>query len=62
MYDNNDDIANAEDEDIKPEHIGVIWRFFFQRALSKYFWDFSLLHADSFLKFSNVVFLSDEYP
>ena len=36
MYDNNDEIANAEDEDIKPEHIGVIWLFFFQRSLFPY--------------------------
>ena len=24
MYDNNDEIANAEDEDIKPDHMGAI--------------------------------------
>ena len=42
MYDNNDDIAN-EDEDIKPEHIGVMWRFFFKVLYFHIFMGFSPL-------------------
>ena len=50
MYDNNDEIANAEDEDIKPDHMGAIWQFFRDSSTLIHFWKFQMF------------FLSEECP